>query len=161
MRFHYADVMPGAMSAMVGLVREVRRSSLEPQLVELVKIRASQINGCAYCVETHTRAARSRRETDMRLDLLSVWREAPCYSKRERAALAWCEELTLVADTHASDAAYDEVGRWFTAEEVVALTYAVISINGFNRLSVAFRQPIDEPRQSPSSVRLAATRQAS
>jgi AhpD family alkylhydroperoxidase len=165
MRSEYADVMPGAMSAMVALVREVRHSSLEPRLVELVKVRASQVNGCAYCVETHARAARSRGETEMRLDLLSVWRDAPCYSQRERAALAWCEELTLVADTHASDAAYAEMERWFTSEEVVALTYAVISINGFNRLSIAFRQPVDEPRQSPSSVRrdvtLAETRKAS
>jgi AhpD family alkylhydroperoxidase len=157
--------MPAAMSAMVALVREVRRSSLEPRLVELVKVRASQINGCAYCVETHARSARSRGETEMRLDLLSVWRDAPCYSRRERAALAWCEELTLIADTHASDTAYAEIESWFTAEEVVALTYAVISINGFNRLSIAFRQPVDEPRPSPSSVRrdvnLAETRKAS
>lgn len=165
MRSHYADVMPGAMTAMVGLVREVRHSSLEPQLVELLKIRASQINGCAYCVDTHARAARTRGETGMRLDLLSVWRDAPCYSPRERAALAWCEELTLIADTHASDHAYAEMEKWFTAEEVVALTYAVISINGFNRLSIAFRQPVDEPRQSQSStrrdVRLAETPRAS
>jgi len=153
MRSRYADVMPGAMKAMVGLVREVRHSSLEPALVELVKIRASQINGCAYCVDTHVRAARARHESESRLQLLSVWRDAPCYSERERAALAWCEEVTLIAETHASDAAYDEIERWFSEDEVVALTYAIISINSFNRLSVAFRQPVDEPRPCPPSKR--------
>jgi AhpD family alkylhydroperoxidase len=141
--------MPGAMKAMVALVREVRHSSLEPALVELVKIRASQMNGCAYCVDTHVRAARARGESERRLSLLAVWRDAACYSERERAALRWCEELTLIAQTHASDAAYDEIERWFSAEEVVALTYAIISINGFNRLSVAFRQPVDEPFPCP------------
>ena len=157
MRFRYADVMPGVMKAMIAVVREVRRSSLEPVLVELVKIRASQMNGCAYCVDTHVHAARARGEGEQRLSLLAVWRDAPCYSDRERAALAWCEELTLIAETHASDAAYADVKAWFAEEEVVALTHAIISINGFNRLSVAFRQPVDEPR---APVRV-ATRQAS
>lgn len=153
MRSRYADVLPGGMKAMVALVREVRHSSLEPALVELVKIRASQMNGCAYCVDTHVRAARARHESESRLQLLSVWRDAPCYSDRERAALRWCEEVTLIAQTHASDAAYDEIERWFSEEEVVALTYAIISINGFNRLSVAFRQPVDAPSPSRSVQR--------
>ncbi len=147
MRAHYADVMPDAMKAMVALVREVRHSSLEPALVELVKIRASQLNGCAYCVDTHVRAARSRHETEARLDLIAVWRDAPCYSERERAALAWCEEITLIAQTHASGAAYADLQRVFSEDEIVALTHAVISINGFNRLAIAFRQPVDEPRR--------------
>lgn len=146
MRSEYSDAMPGAMKAMAALVREVRHSSLEPALVELVKVRASQINGCAFCVDTHVRAARSRGESDLRLHLLSVWRDAPCYSERERGALRWCEEVTLVADTHASDSAYAALVRVFSEDEIVALTYAIISINGFNRLSVAFRQPVDEPR---------------
>lgn len=137
--------MPGAMKAMVALVREVRRSSLEQPLVELVKIRASQLNGCAYCVDTHVRAARARGETDQRLHLLSVWRDAPCYSARERAALRWCEELTLIGETHASDAAYAEAAEAFAEDELVALTYVIVSINGFNRLAVAFRQPVDAP----------------
>jgi AhpD family alkylhydroperoxidase len=153
MRSRYADVMPGAMKAMVALVREVRHSSLEPALVELVKIRASQMNGCAYCVDTHIRAARARHEGESRLQLLSVWRDAPCYSERERAALRWCEEVTLIAQTHASDAAYDEIERWFSEDEVGALTYAIISINSFNRLSVAFRQPVDVPSRSGSRRR--------
>jgi AhpD family alkylhydroperoxidase len=153
MRSRYADVMPGAMKAMVALVREVRHSSLEPALVELVKIRASQMNGCAYCVDTHIRAARARHEGESRLQLLSVWRDAPCYSERERAALRWCEEVTLIAQTHAPDAAYDEIERWFSEEEMVALTFAIISINSFNRLSVAFRQPVDAPSRSGSRRR--------
>jgi AhpD family alkylhydroperoxidase len=137
--------MPGAMKAMVALVREVRRSSLEQPLVELVKIRASQLNGCAYCVDTHVRAARARGESDQRISLLPVWRDAPCYSDRERAALRWCEELTLIGETHASDAAYAEAAEAFSEEELVALTYVIVSINGFNRLAVAFRQPVDAP----------------
>jgi AhpD family alkylhydroperoxidase len=163
MRSEYSDVMPGAMKAMAALVREVRHSSLEPALVELVKVRASQINGCAFCVDTHVRAARFRGESDIRLHLLSVWRDAPCYSESERAALRWCEEVTLVAEMHASDAAYAAVARVFSEDEIVALTYAIISINGFNRLSVAFRQPVDEdrsplaagpevPRRQPSNL---------
>jgi len=143
MRTSYAEVMPGAMKAMVALVREVRRSPLEQSLVELVKIRSSQLNGCAYCVDTHVRAARARGESEQRLQLVAVWREAPCYSERERAALRWCEEVTLIGDLHASDAAFREVARVFSEEELVALTYAIVSINGFNRLAVAFRQPVE------------------
>ena len=153
MRSQYADVMPGAMKAMVAVVREVRHSSLEPALVELVKVRASQINGCAYCVDTHVRAARSRGEGETRLHLLAVWQDAPCYSERERAALRWCEEVTLIAETHASGSAYADLSRVFSEDEVVALTHAIISINGFNRLAIAFRQPVDEPR---GTVRVAA-----
>ena len=153
MRAQYEQVMPGATKAMVAVVREVRHSSLEPGLVELVKIRASQVNGCAYCVDTHVRAARSRGESEMRLQLLAVWNDAPCYSERERAALRWCEEVTLIAETHASGAAYADLVRVFSEEEIVALTHAIISINGFNRLAIAFRQPVDEPRPS---VRAAA-----
>jgi AhpD family alkylhydroperoxidase len=146
MRAQYEQVMPDAMKAMVAVVREVRHSSLEPGLVELVKIRASQVNGCAYCVDTHVRAARSRGEGEARLQLLAVWRDAPCYSERERAALRWCEEVTLIAETHASGAAYADLSRVFSEEEIVALTHAIVSINGFNRLSIAFRQPVAEPR---------------
>jgi AhpD family alkylhydroperoxidase len=118
-----------------------------------VKVRASQMNGCAYCVDTHVRAAQARGESEQRLSLLAVWGDATCYSERERAALRWCEELTLIAQTHASDAAYDEIERWFSEEEVVALTHAIISINSFNRLSVAFRQPVDAADTSRSQQR--------
>jgi AhpD family alkylhydroperoxidase len=135
--------MPGAMKAMVALVREVRRSPLEQSLVELVKIRASQLNGCAHCVDTHVRAAQARGEGEQRLHLLAVWRDAPCYSERERAALRWCEEVTLIRDSHACEEAYEEAARVFTEEELVALTYMIVSINGLNRLAVAFRQPVE------------------
>jgi AhpD family alkylhydroperoxidase len=148
MRAQYADVMPGAMKAMVAVAREVRHSSLEPGLVELVKIRASQLNGCAYCVDLHVRGAQSRGEGDTRLHMLAVWRDAPCFTERERAALRWCEEVTLIAETHASGAAYADLSRVFSEEEIVALTHAIISINGFNRLAIAFRQPVEEPRPS-------------
>jgi alkylhydroperoxidase family enzyme len=101
--------------------------------------------GChARCDEGHGRA-RARGESAQRLDLLPVWRDAPCYSERERAALQWCEEITLIGETHASDDAYVEVARTFSEEELVALTYVIVSINGFNRLAVAFRQPVAEP----------------
>jgi AhpD family alkylhydroperoxidase len=140
MRSRYAEVMPGAMKA---LVRELRRSPLEQSLVELVKIRASQLNGCAYCVATHVRAARARGESEERIHLLAVWRDAPCFSERERAALRWCEEITLIGELHASDAAYEEAARVFGEEELVALTYVIVSINGFNRLAIAFRQPVE------------------
>jgi AhpD family alkylhydroperoxidase len=146
MRAQYAEVMPDAMKAMVGLVREVRHSSLEPELVELVKIRASQLNGCAYCVDTHVRAARGRGEDEHRVHMLPVWRDADCYTARERAALRWCEEVTRIEQTHAGDDAYAELASVFSEAEIVALTYAVVSINGFNRLAIAFRQPVTEQR---------------
>lgn len=95
----------------------------------------------AYCVDTHVRAAQARGERQ-RLHMLAVWKGAPCYSERERAALTWCEEVTLIGELHASDEAYEEVARVFGEEEVVALTYLIVSINGFNRLAIAFRQPV-------------------
>jgi AhpD family alkylhydroperoxidase len=151
MRLDHVKRMPDALKAMTALVREVRRSTLEPDLVELVKLRASQINGCAYCVDTHVRMALAKGEEQSRLHLLAVWRDAPGYTPREQAALRWCEELTLVADSHASDPAYAELGEHFSEDEIVALTYAVISINGYNRLSVAFRQPVVEPAAAISA----------
>ena len=145
MRSRYADVMPGAMKAMVALVREVRRSPLEQALVELVKIRASQINGCAYCLDMHTKDARRAGETEQRIYALSAWRETPFFSDRERAALEWTEHVTRVADAHVPDEIYQRVSAHFDEAELVALTYVIVSINGFNRLAVAFRQPVAEP----------------
>ena len=151
MRSRYPEVMPGAMKAMVALVLEVRHSSLEPALVELVKIRASQMKWVRILRGYTCSCGAGEGESEQRLSLLAVWRDAACYSERECAALRWCEELTLIAQTHASDAAYDEIERWFSEEEVVALTYAIISINSFNRLSVAFRQPVDAPGPCPTA----------
>ncbi|MCC6166929.1 MAG: carboxymuconolactone decarboxylase family protein [Caldilineaceae bacterium] len=138
-RLKYAEAAPGAMEAMSGLETYVRRSGLEPSLVELVKLRASQINGCAYCIDMHTKDARAAGETEQRLYALSAWEETPFYSARERAALAWTEAVTRVADGHVPDAVYEQARAQFGEKELVNLTMAVIAINGWNRLAISFR----------------------
>ncbi|MCC7021660.1 MAG: carboxymuconolactone decarboxylase family protein [Thermomicrobiales bacterium] len=129
----------GAMKAMMGLEAFVHRSGLEPALLELVRTRASQINGCAYCIDMHTKDALARGETAQRLFLLDAWRESPMYSDRERAALAWTEAVTLVSESRVPDAVYEEVRQQFGDDELVGLTMAVVAINGWNRLNVALR----------------------
>lgn len=141
MRLDYAKTLPEATRAMSELERVVAGSTLEPKLRELVKLRASQLNGCAYCVDMHTKDAEAIGESEQRLHLVAVWREAPVYSDRERAALAWTEALTLLPETGAPDDVYAEVARLFSAQEQVALTLAIVAINGWNRLSVGFRRP--------------------
>lgn len=138
-RIEYARVAPDAAEAMSGLERYVRHSGLEPALLELVKLRASQINGCAYCIDMHTKDARARGETEQRLYALSAWHETPFYSERERAALAWTEAVTLVADSHVPDDVYELAREQFSEQELVNLTLAVIAINGWNRLAISFR----------------------
>ena len=128
-----------AMQAMFGLSGYEARCGLEPSLLELVKIRASQINGCANCLDMHTKDARARGESEQRLYLLAAWRESPFYSERERAALAWTEAVTLVAESRVPDAVYEEVRRQFSDDELLALTMAVVTINAWNRLNVALR----------------------
>jgi AhpD family alkylhydroperoxidase len=120
------------------LQRYVDDSTLETALLELVKTRASQINGCAYCVDMHTKDARADGETEQRLYALSVWRETPFYTARERAALAWAEAVTLLAQGPVSDEIFEEARRQFSERELVELTMAIVAINGWNRLSVAF-----------------------
>jgi AhpD family alkylhydroperoxidase len=142
MRLDYRHVLPEASRAMAELERVVDASSLEPRIRELVKLRASQINGCAYCVDMHTKDATAMGEDPQRLHLVAVWREAPVFSPRERAALAWTEALTLLPETGAPDDVSDAVTRHFTPEEQVALTLAIVAINGWNRLAVGFRQPV-------------------
>ena len=115
------------------------KSGLEPGLMELVKIRASQINGCAFCLHMHTAAARKQGETEERLYLLDAWRESPLYSERERAALAWTEALTLVAETRAPDDVYEALKAHFAEEQQVNLTLLIVAINGWNRIQVGFR----------------------
>jgi AhpD family alkylhydroperoxidase len=137
-RVDYAKVLPEARTAMMGLERVVHDSTLDPRLVELVKVRASQINGCARCVEMHTKDARAIGEDQDRLDLVAVWSEAGCFNPAERAALGWCEALTDIAHRGAPDDAYTEVAAHFDPEQVVALTLAVAAINAWNRLNVAF-----------------------
>ena len=144
MRLDYRRTLPDASRVMSQLERVVDASTLEPKLRELIKLRASQINGCAYCVDMHTKDAEARGEEAQRLHLVAVWREAPVFSPRERAALAWTEALTLLPETGAPDEVYAEVAREFDPEEQVALTLAVVAINGWNRLAVGFRQPVGE-----------------
>jgi AhpD family alkylhydroperoxidase len=132
---------PELMQGMLDLESRVRGSGLEANLVELVKLRASQINGCAFCLDMHATDARRHGETNARLDLLPAWREAPVYSERERAALGWTEALTLVAHTHAPDADYEAVCRHFDERERVALTLLVCAINAWNRIAIGFRRP--------------------
>jgi AhpD family alkylhydroperoxidase len=127
------------MQSWLAFGKDILQSGLEESLMELVKIRASQINGCAFCLHMHTREARARGETEERLYLLDAWRESPLYSERERAALAWTEALTLVSETHAPDHVYQALQAQFTEEEQVKLTLLIVAINGWNRVHVGFR----------------------
>ena len=138
-RFDIVNAAPDAFKAMLGLEAYIHRCGLEPSLIHLVKMRASQINGCAYCLDMHSREARRDGETERRLYVLEAWRESPLYSARERAALAWTEALTLIADTRAPDDVYAEVSTKFTAAEVMNLSLAISAINGWNRLCVGAR----------------------
>jgi AhpD family alkylhydroperoxidase len=129
-----------AIKAMIGLEERIGKSALEKSLVELVRLRASQINGCAFCVDMHTTDARKGGETERRLATTVVWRETPFFTDRERAALEWTEALTLVAVDHVPDAVWDTVRPWFSDEELVDLTLLVIAINGWNRMAIGFRK---------------------
>ena len=142
MRVDYRKVFPAAVKAMSGLEAAVHESTLEPELLELVKLRASQLNGCGYCVDMHTKDAEAIAVVAQRLHLVVVWREAPVYYERERAALAWCEALTLLPQTAAPDDVYAEVEKTFSPEEVVALTLAIVTINGWNRFAVGLRSRV-------------------
>ena len=141
-RLDYGTELPDAIEAMSGLEKVVESSTLEPLFVELVKQRASQINGCAYCLDMHTKDAVAIGEDEQRLHLLAVWREAPFYTPRERAALAWTEALTLLPETGAPDDVYEAMAREFEPTEQVALSLAIVAINGWNRLAVGFRRPV-------------------
>jgi len=138
-RIDLMHINPSIMQAMLGLERQVLRAGFERQLLDLVRMRASQLNGCAYCLDMHSKDARAKGETEQRLYGLNAWREAPYYSARERAALEWTEALTLVADTHVPDDVYDRVREQFSEDELVHLSLAIVSINGWNRLNVAAR----------------------
>lgn len=139
-RFSYDKAAPKAAQAMFALHRYVENSGLEHSLLELVKTRASQINGCAFCIDMHTKDARAAGETEQRLYALNAWRETDFYTDRERAALAWTESLTLISQTHAPDADYETARSEFSETELVNLTLAIITINGWNRLAIAFRE---------------------
>src|SRR5688572_31442185 len=147
-RLNYAEAAPQGYRAMLTLSRYAEECDLEPLLLELVRMRASQINGCAYCLDMHSKDARALGETEQRLYALNAWREAPFYSERERAALEWAEAVTLVSVDHVPDAVYAAVKPHFTEAELVALTFALVAINSWNRLSIAFRPPVGS-YQSP------------
>jgi len=130
--------LPG-IETMVGLEKYVRECGLDHKLLELVRLRASQINGCAYCIDMHTKDARADGETEQRLYAVSVWQEAPFFTEKEKAALAWTEALTLISQVHISDSLYERVRRHFNEQELLNLTLAVVAINGWNRLAKSFR----------------------
>lgn len=134
-----SKIAPEGYRAMYGLERYVRQSGLEPSLLELIKLRASQINGCAYCIDMHTKDARAAGETEQRLYLLDAWREAPFYTDRERAAFAWTEAVTKVTEGHVPDAVFEEVREQFNDKELADLTMAIAAINAWNRMAISFR----------------------
>jgi len=138
-RMNFYQAAPEAIKALSALETLLLGSGLEQSLIELVKTRASQINGCAFCINMHTQDARKRGETEQRLYLLNAWREAPLYTDRERAALAWTEALTLIAETHAPDDIYNEVRKYFSETDTVNLTMLIGTINMWNRLAISFR----------------------
>lgn len=152
MRLNWTETLPKGYQAMLTLQKVTDESKIDHKLLELIKIRASQINGCAHCLEMHTKDALALGENDQRIYLLSAWREAPFYSERERAALAWCESLTRLSTQDASDEVYNEVKRLFLPEELVELTLAIVAINGWNRLAVGFRSEVGNYVSNRKSV---------
>ena len=138
-RLDAMKISPAAYKAMAGLQAYVDQSGLEKSLLKLVEIRVSQINGCAFCLVMHTNDARKHGESDDRMHLLNAWEEAPVFSARERAALAWTDAVTLVSKTHVPDDVYEEARRHFSEKELVDLTMAIVAINSWNRASIAFR----------------------
>ncbi|HEX9969926.1 MAG TPA: carboxymuconolactone decarboxylase family protein [Acidimicrobiales bacterium] len=142
-RVEYQSWEPG-FHAMLGMEKAIRRSGLERSLIELVKVRASQINGCAYCIDMHTKDARAAGETEQRLYALSAWRETPFFTDRERAALAFTESVTLLTHGHVTDAVIDEAKQHFDEEELVKLLYVVVTINAWNRLGVTAARPVGD-----------------
>jgi AhpD family alkylhydroperoxidase len=140
-RIDYLKVGRGIVDAMLGLEKYLHESGLEASLLHLVKLRASQINGCAYCLDMHWKDLRELGETEQRLYGLDAWEESPYYTERERAALAWTEAITSIREGHAPDAVYDEVRKQFNEKEFADLTFAIATINTWNRLSIAARTP--------------------
>ena len=138
-RFEYLKAAPGAYRAMLELEKYLKGCGIEESLMDLVKMRSSQINGCAYCIDMHSKDAVASGETVQRLFELDAWRETPFYTEREMAALAWTEAVTNVSDGHVPDDVFETVRRQFTEKEVVDLTLAIVAINGWNRFSIAFR----------------------
>ena len=150
-RLDYTRLAPGARTAMLGLEKYVREAGLETALLELVRMRASQINHCAFCIDMHSKDARAAGETEQRLYALNAWRETPFFTERERAALEWTEAVTLVRETQVPDDVYARVSPHFSPQELANLTMAIVAINGWNRLAVAFRMVPGEYQARASS----------
>jgi AhpD family alkylhydroperoxidase len=150
-RLDYQHSAPDAVRSMYGLQAHVNSSGLERPLLELVKIRASQMNRCAYCLDMHTKDARAAGETEQRINLLSAWREAPLYAPREQAALEWTEAVTEIGRAGVPDDLYRRAREHFAEKELVDLTMAVIAINGWNRLAIAFRPDVGSYRPAKST----------
>ena len=138
-RLDYMKASPEAYQAMARIEAVVRHSGIDPKLLELIKIRASQLNGCAFCIDMHTKDARAKEETEQRIYALDAWRETPFFTEKERAALAWTEALTNIQQGHAPDAVYQEVSGNFSEQEIVSLTLAITTINAWNRIAIGFR----------------------
>ncbi|MBZ5608502.1 MAG: carboxymuconolactone decarboxylase family protein [Acidobacteriia bacterium] len=138
-RLDSRKVPPGALKAMLGLETYLAGSGMDPALLDLIRLRASQINGCAYCIDMHSKDLKARGETEQRLYLLDAWREAPFYTERERAALAWTEAVTRVTEGHVPDDVYEQARSQFSNDELANLTLAIVAINSWNRLNIAFR----------------------
>ena len=138
-RIHYSKVSPGAYHALLGLEKYLHESGLEEALLHLIKLRASQINGCAYCLDMHWKDLRAIGETEQRMYSLDAWEESPYYTDRERAALAWTEAVTRVSETHVPDEVYESAQKQFTEKELADLTVAIATINAWNRLAIAGR----------------------
>ncbi len=157
-RLNYSHAAPGVPKAMRGLEDYLEQCGLDKPLLNLVKTRASQINGCAYCIDMHTKDARADGETEQRLYELNAWRETPFYTDRERAALAWTEAVTLVSKGHVPDEVYETASRHFSEKELVDLTLAIIAINGWNRLAISFRtKPGSYPAKRNAQVKTVAS----
>jgi AhpD family alkylhydroperoxidase len=154
-RLNYITVSHDAAKAMFDLQTRVNNSGLEHSLVDLVYLLVSRINGCAYCIDMHSKDLRAAGESDLRIDLVHEWFEAPCYSDRERAAFAWAESVTKVSETHVPDAVFALARKYFTEDELVKLTLAIVTINGWNRFAISFRsepgvyQPAQKKGQKP------------
>jgi len=141
-RFQYSKAYPEAYKAMLALSQAVEKTGLTPQLIDLVNYRVSQLNGCAFCLDMHSKDLRARGETEQRMYMISAWREAPhLYNDRERAALAWAEAVTQLEDRQVPDEVYEMAREQFSQAELVQLTLAIVAINGWNRFNVAFRTP--------------------
>jgi AhpD family alkylhydroperoxidase len=143
-RLDYKEASPEAFNALIHIEGTIHKSGLEASLLDLVKCRASQVNGCAWCLDMHTKDARARGETEQRLYLLPAWREAPGYTERERAALAWTEAVTRIAVQGVPDDVYAEARAHFSEKELVDLTLAIIAINGWNRMNISFRTKVGD-----------------